>query len=143
MASVRRELVSLGVHDAPAGRLAEEAIRDIVRARIIADSYAKRWEKAAEASGIETASAATLGSVERIAATESAEAFNAGRLRAVRGYSFMRVWDAQLDRRTCPVCESTDGTIVGASEPFPIGEPGAVHPNCRCTWQIITLEESK
>lgn len=110
--------------------------------------YAKRW--LANAAGETTraaataANAATQGSLRRIAVTESAEAFNTGRaklIRVVRRRELWRVWDATLDRRTCSICEGADGTIVGADENFPDGEPGAVHPWCRCSWTLVTAEE--
>lgn len=131
-------------------RLVADATHDLVRARRAARSYASRWLGKARgdtgAGDAGAAGAATRGSVERIAATESAEAFNGGRakrLRTVEVRSLMRVWDASLDKRTCPICFSTDGTIVSAREPFPVGEPGAIHPFCRCSFTLITATEAE
>lgn len=107
----------------------------------------------------------TRTSVSMIAASESSEAFNSGRARAatnipapsseqprrrLRGpasrqplvvMELLRIWDARLDKRTCPVCSEADGTIVGIREPFPLGEPGSPHPRCRCTWQLLSSSE--
>lgn len=54
-----------------------------------------------------------------------------------------KVWDATLDRRTCSVCADSDGLIVHSSEPFPRGEPGDVHPNCRCLVTYVTTAEMR
>jgi hypothetical protein len=43
-----------------------------------------------------------------------------------------KVWDASLDKRTCPKCESAHGKSVRVGEDFPEGEPGGIHPRCRC-----------
>lgn len=136
-------------------RTLADARADMMRARRAAESYAERWLRKANAmAAAETktskakvatlASAETQGSIERIAATESAEAFNTARAKRIRSddaRTLLRVWDAQLDKRTCPICSKAEGTIVGASEPFPLGEPGAVHPFCRCSWTLLTAIE--
>lgn len=144
MRRLAAELRSMGVPPRVVNATIEEVVRDTLRASTIADNYSKRWRKAADSKGVELANATTDGSVSVIAVTESAEAYNGGRLAALRAYGVqvMRVWDAVLDRQVCPVCEESDGNIVGVNEGFPNGEPGAVHPNCRCTWQPITLAEA-
>jgi hypothetical protein len=123
-----------------------ETIRDIQRGRQYAANLSRNWlGKAHGTTGTlrqqaAAANAGTLAHLETIAVSESSEAFNSGRAKALRQVDvgeLLRVWDAQLDKRTCPVCSGSDGTIVGAAEPFPIGEPGAVHARCRCTWHII------
>lgn len=150
--SLGRELASVGAVLGDLSGVAHVAIvRDLRRAKVIAKSYADRWARKAEgktvASAARTASAATAGSVKRIAATESAESFNSGReeaardSRGTRGPSLLKVWDATLDRRTCPICRDADGDIVGYHEAFPSGTPGGVHPFCRCTWRLLTSEE--
>lgn len=136
--------------------LLEEAGRDIKRAASVARRYADRWalkaggiaNRAKAASSIRSAAlaanVATDGSLKRIGATESSEAFNTGRAKYIRiaTTALLRVWDATNDRRTCPTCSSADGTIVGVREPFPTGEPGAVHPFCRCSWTLLTAAEA-
>lgn len=121
-----------------------EAVRDVTRARQVADSYAARWLRKAEgdtvAKAAKAASADTQGSLKRISVTESSEAFSSGRAKYLRerpDLGFLRVWDASLDKRTCPICRGNDGLIVGANEPFPGGEPGAVHAFCRCVWALL------
>jgi hypothetical protein len=94
------------------------------------------------------ATTALIGSIERIAATENAQAFNAEREIAARELAaapsrngeWMKVWDALLDVKTCPICRSADGTIVSLTQAFPLGMPGDVHPYCRCDWSLILVE---
>lgn len=105
-----------------------------------------RWLRNATVGGVDAATAATQGSLRRIAVTESAEAYGSGRAKVLRAQPriirLLRVWDATLDKRTCPICRGADGTIVGARESFPDGEPGAVHPWCRCTYTLLTETET-
>jgi hypothetical protein len=126
--------------------------RDIRRARTFADNYAKRWLRKADEAASETVAKAarvanteTASSLKRIAVTESSEALNGGKDSAAdeirERTSLLKVWDAQLDKLTCPICGTADGTIVGIKESFPHGQPGAVHPWCRCTWQVLTFAE--
>ena len=79
-----------------------------------------------------------------IAATETASAFNDERTRIEKHLAdenketswwpfLVKVWDATLDKRTCPVCAKLHGTRRGWGSDFPGGkEPGKVHPNDRC-----------
>lgn len=123
--------------------------RDWDRATVLARRYADRWaQKAEEFDSAAKASAATQGSLERIAVSESSDAFSDGRSRLAEAIEaptveLLKAWDATLDRRTCPTCDAADGTIVGILESFPAGEPGSVHAFCRCTWTLLTMSESK
>jgi hypothetical protein len=123
-----------------------EVVRDIQRGRKYAANLARNWlGKATSTSGTirqqaAAANAGTLAHLQTIAVSESSEAFNSGRAKALSQVDvgeLLRVWDATLDKNTCPVCRGADGTIVGAAEPFPIGEPGSVHARCACTWHIV------
>ena len=146
--SLAVELESL---DVTASELSSSAIihlgRDARRANVFARNYANAWVRNAEGQSVaqaaHAADAQTVGSLKRIAVTESSEAFNGGRSSAAEGTrtSLLKVWDASLDKRTCPVCASADGTIVGIKESFPLGQPGGVHPWCRCTWSALSLTE--
>lgn len=148
---LREELAGMGERLGGTARVVRsEVSRDIRRAKLIAANYAARWVRKAEgetvAKAARAANAATLGSVQRIGVTESSEAFNTGRAKALRSpavpAALLRVWDATLDKRTCPICAAADGTIVGVKEPFPQGEPGTIHPHDRCTWQVLDFAES-
>ncbi len=48
--------------------------------------------------------------------------------------TLMREWVAVLDRRTCKVCKSLDGTTIPASESFEVEPP--VHGFCRCSTRL-------
>lgn len=141
---LRAEAAGLGFELASAANAVEVmAAREARRAATAAKSYARRFFRAAEQSDVQKALDATKGSLRRTAVTESSDAFNAGRKQAVKqvGRSLARVWDALLD--ACPICAAEDGKIVGVNENFSIGEPGSVHPFCRCNWTLVTLEETR
>lgn len=87
---------------------------------------------------------------ELTAATEASEAWNAAREQAIRDairrepalrLEFFKVWDSELDKRTCDICAHAHGTIVLADEDFPDGTPGHVHPRCRCTEHLLRRDE--
>ncbi len=152
VARLEAEATSAGVdiRIASGERLAALGLaRDWERGTFLGRSYANRWlRKARELEDARAASAATRGSLDRIAVSESSEAFSSGRDAAIEAepatvVEILKVWDATLDRRTCPVCSDADGTIVGLSESFPAGEPGAVHALCRCGFSIMTKSESR
>lgn len=110
-----------------------EELRDIVRAHSAARGVERRWSTAV-ATGTNP-DAAIAPALRRIAVSESAEAFNAGRsIYLGADTAFVRVWDAQID--ACPRCWTLEGTTVPAGESFPMGEPGTIHPNCRCEWYL-------
>jgi len=115
---------------------------DAARARLFATRFAQSWLTVARASSVAEATRATSGRLEVTGKTEAAGAFNEWRQDNVRLIPHaMRMWDARNDKRTCGVCRDADGTIVGANESFPLGEPGLVHPNCLCTWHLLTVDE--
>lgn len=102
--------------------------------------------KSAGLIGISTAVGALSWQLDRIAATETADAFNYERKRALRpirevagGFVLAQWWDASGDRRTCPICESADGAIIPPGASFKWGDPGRVHPNCRCMVAILPV----
>jgi hypothetical protein len=127
------------------------------RGRRAARGYSRHWlddaERAAALGLDDAAEAARLAQEWRLemgAATESAEAASLERERILREWAEQRpfaasevwkVWDATLDKRTCRTCASAHGVVVRLHEPFPAGRPGGVHPNCRCTFQILTTDE--
>jgi hypothetical protein len=112
---------------------------------MVGQSYSERWYRNVVNATPAEAKAATQGSLARIATTETSESFNTGRAKYLDkqpALGLLRVWDATLDKRGCPICAGADGTIVGANEPFPWGEPGAVHPMCRCCWTLLRSTET-
>lgn len=116
---------------------------DAARAEVAAASYAEQWLAAADKEAVRSASSATDYALARTATTEAAQAFNEERLASLRELpeaetlAFGRRWDAQLD--ACPICWGEDGTTVGVHEDFPLGEPGAVHPRCLCSWTLVAI----
>lgn len=82
--------------------------------------------------------------LRRIAATETHSAFGAAREGVARQLftvtTLYRVWDAVLDKRTCPVCAAADGLAIPRHERFPQGTPGSVHPYCRCIEWTLPVE---
>jgi hypothetical protein len=87
-----------------------------------------------------------VGSLERIAVTETASAFNDERRRMYADLSksslapeFFKVWNAVLDRRTCAFCFRKDGQVRTVAESF--GETPPVHPNCRCVVDVVRIPQ--
>lgn len=124
---------------------ADDFERDWRRGARLGKSYADRWlDKAVQLEDAAAASEATVGSLERIAVSESSEAFSSARSWAAAESStvteLLKAWDAMMD--ACPLCWDEDGTIVGVAESFPNGEPGSLHPRCLCSWSLLTMSEA-
>lgn len=128
-------------------------VADEARAAKAAGSYAEALAKRAEqlrAEGAEAKQAANVARLkeayrlERIATTEAAQAFSAERRRVAQLFdpeTTFRVWNSELDKdRTCEICWNAHGTVVPIGEAFPDGEPGGVHPHCRCYEELTTGE---
>lgn len=155
------EAASADVMIGPVGALAHVTLAtDWRRADYLGRSYANRW--ASKAEQLDDARAAlreTSGSLDRIAVSESSQAFSAGRTAAAedavvrwRGSAasddvdaesatLLKIWNAESD--ACPICEEVDGEIVGITESFSLGEPGSPHPHCRCVWDLLTMSEAR
>ncbi len=145
---------------------ARTLVQDSARAQLLAQRHARRWLDAvkkaeakneaariiarkdvgedddeaedATAPAVVIATQETVAAIERIAATENAQAFTNERTIAHTELMFgLKRWDARLDKATCPFCRHADGTLVELHERFPQGEPGDVHPNCRCSWSLV------
>jgi len=126
---------------------------DDVAAYAAASSWSAAWATAATAVVLAdedpsraplTAARARAGSLERIAVTETASAFNDERRRAYADVTksslaseYFKVWNAVLDRRTCAFCFGKDGQVRALHESF--GETPPVHPNCRCVVEIVRV----
>lgn len=135
--------------------VAPGAAEEIARASAAARGAAETWaghaaDAAAEGATASEATAAarerSLWKVRQISVTETAESYSlevdriAGEVNRVHRVLW-KIWDAVLDRRTCPVCGGAHGTAVPADQRFPQGEPGAVHPFCRCQTVLVTREQ--
>lgn len=137
--SARRELAKLGM--TPAGNSVSLTSR---KSFFSAQKTAERGTSALldRAAGLSAADSMSVmrPRLERIAASESAAGYGAGKLSSFSELvtsGILKVWDATLDRRTCRVCEYANGETVRIDESFSGGEPGAVHTSCRCSWYII------
>jgi SPP1 gp7 family putative phage head morphogenesis protein len=78
--------------------------------------------------------------LRRIAATETARAFNDERLAETRAHhepraGVFKVWSAVLDRRTCAYCFDRDGRTFELEAK--VGESPPVHVCCRCVWEFV------
>jgi len=147
--SFQRELDIIGAD--PSGRFAttrEEYDRN--RAVAIAGGVVSAWLKKVNAGESKADAIASLDSrIETIGITETAEAFNDEREQIIKtvqpkeertgGFVVFRIWDATLDKLTCPVCERAHHTVVPQFMSFPDGRPGGVHPRCRCYESLILL----
>lgn len=96
---------------------------------------------------VRAAAKANAYRLDRIAATENATAFNDARSETIRasakaaGIKLYEVWDATLDKRTCPECSSRDGTVADERGEFAGGaRPGWVHVGCRCSSHMTTTK---
>lgn len=152
-----RSRETLVLEIAAAGGLAEaggDGAEDGVRAASTAESFSRRWQNLAVNGvseeegplGARGAAEALHSHVEMVAATEAADAFNDERDRALRlvnervrdpALLLFKVWDAALDRRTCRVCMSMNGTVRPLFVSFP--EPMPAHPRCRCVTTVLAL----
>lgn len=142
------ELRSAGVEYGISSTDKQEAL---LKASTIANRYAAYWLTKAEESNEDSesaratkASSVTYSRLETIAITESAIAYNIGKqlVYPTDDSVLYRVWDSTFDQNTCQICSSADGDKVLINENFPRGEPGEVHPNCRCTYSILTEVEA-
>jgi hypothetical protein len=127
---------------------------DLLRARRAANGYVDAWLHDARelvandvADAPRVAAAQQAWRVEVGGVTEVSQAYTAEREQAFENWArvnrvddLWKVWDASLDKRTCQTCSAADGAVVGARESFPYGSPGGVHPNCRCTFQVVPVE---
>lgn len=130
---------------------------DRKRALHVARQLAKRWKKrtaehVAGGSPYRKAAKAAAKEVqpylELVSRTEVAAAFNAEResvlrrtvefTKRARGHLMLfKVWDAEMDERTCQVCDGMHGTVVRVDEDFSIPMPA--HPRCRCMTSVLLL----
>lgn len=140
VAAADAALKRIGLEQARLSSIAIEGA-DVARAESAASSYV-RWlrENYGELAELSDREAAALvrGRIDRIAATESSQAFNTGlreearRVARDRQVAVYRTWSALGD--SCPRCSDNEGDTVRVDQPYKSGEePGSVHPSCRCT----------
>jgi len=120
------------------------------RAFVIATRFADDWDEKSRKAGFDTALDSMGSRLELIGITESAESFNDERDQLItriaepqerRAASVVpfKIWDATMDKRTCPVCSRAHHTVVPYWMSFPDGRPGGTHARCRCYEGLILL----
>lgn len=142
----RDPAVSLPLH-AAGSPIATATTADITMAERAARGYGKAIRaELRDGATIREAVQEKRWVLDKIAATENAQAFNEARREEVRRATsgevalLMRTWDATLDSRVCADCEGLDGTSIPFDGAYPGGlDPGDVHPNCRCIETISTV----
>ena len=132
---------------------------DAAASHTTASSYAAAWGAAAMAA-ILSSSEKARGSansqslapsispapldfrLRRIAATETARAFNDERVATMRAHhepaaGVFKVWSAVLDRRTCGDCFDRDGRTIELHDSFGASPP--LHVCCRCVLEFLNV----
>lgn len=97
------------------------------------DKATKAAERFAETLTITEVQTATADEVER-------QTDETSRADAAAAALLVKVWDATLDSRVCPVCSRKDGewTLIGLR--FSGGQlPAHVHRRCRCSSELLPL----
>lgn len=97
------------------------------------DQATKAADRFAETLTITEVQTASADEVER-------QTDESARADALAATLFVKVWDATLDSRVCPVCSRKDGewTLIGMR--FSGGElPAHVHRRCRCSSELLPL----
>ncbi len=145
-ARARAELQTLGLRIEAATENLRNVVQDVRQAARIAKAYAKDWVAEARLTSPTEATRKFSYRLRRIATTDSAKAYNEARTETFKRVPrkrvrLLRVWDSELDKQTCDVCAHADGTIVGVNQRFPLGEPGGLHPNCRCGFSLLRSDE--
>lgn len=119
----------------------EATAHDEARAVSATRAYKARiLEEAKEAETLREARREAKPAIDRIIASETASALNEGiadegrRIQEETGIELEKVWRAEGD--ACEECAGLDGNAVDVNDDFPDGEPGSIHPNCRCTTEI-------
>ncbi len=155
--SMARELEQLGVDEAraAAARMAALGVADLSAGEVreakriagnLGDLFARKTleaqaDGAAPAQAFAKAAEAVRSRVDTIAASESSARFSEARAELAAktgGRDFLLEWSAQLDRRTCPLCDSLHGQTYPAGGDLNGYTPGAVHARCRCTSFPVT-----
>jgi hypothetical protein len=122
---------------------------DIEEAGKWADHIAKLVRKRASESEIRSAISRSKGKLSAAARAVVDDAWSDERNRVLRATAARQketnivpfvgtIWDARLDKKTCPRCWGLDGTIRPMGIDFPNGAvPGKIHALCRCNGALI------
>lgn len=146
---VARHARKQGYRGGPLAFLARPIASDIEEAGKWADHIAKLVRKRASDSEIRSALSRSKGKLSAAARAVVDDAWSDERNRVLRATAVRQkeanivpfvgtVWDARMDKKTCPRCWSLDGTIRPIGIAFPNGAiPGKIHYSCRCNGGLI------
>lgn len=146
---VLRHARSQGYRSGPLSFLVRPIASDIEEAGKWADHIAKLVKKRASESDIRSAVTRSKGKLSASARSVVDEAWSDERnrmsiatARAQKEANIVpfvgTLWDARMDKRTCPRCWDLDGTIRPIGIRFPNGAiPGKTHFSCRCNGALI------
>lgn len=101
------------------------------------DQATKAADRFAETLTITEVQTASADEVER-------QTDETSRANAAAAALLVKVWDATLDSRVCPVCSRKDGewTLIGMR--FSGGQlPAHVHRRCRCSSELLPIHVLK
>lgn len=122
---------------------------DVEEAGKWADHIAKLVGKRSSESDVRSAIARSKGKLSSAARAVVDDAWSDERNRALRSTAVRQkeanivpfvgtIWDARMDKATCPRCWDLDGTIRPIGIAFPGGAvPGKIHFSCRCFGGVI------
>jgi hypothetical protein len=146
---VSRYARTQGYRSGPLARLRSAMTSDVEEAGKWADDIARLVRKRASKSDVRNAILRSKAKLNASARAVVADAWADERNRLLSATAAQqkqadivpfvgKLWDARWDRRTCPRCESLDGTIRPIGLDFPRGEvPGKSHIGCRCSGVLI------
>lgn len=102
----------------------------------LAAEAAERGETIGPVTLFRKAAAEVSAAIDRVAATETAAAWNAEQRRLAEaaeeaGLVLVYTWEAENDRRTCQACAGMNGQQATEADGFVYGWP-PLHMNCRC-----------
>ena len=146
---VQRYARSKGYRTGPLAPLFRDPSSDVEEAGKWADHIAKLVRKRATESEIRSAISRSKGKLSSAARSVVDDAWSDERNRVLRTTSTRQkeanivpfvgtIWDARMDKKTCPKCWDLDGTIRPIGIAFPGGAiPGKIHAQCRCLGGLI------
>lgn len=146
---VRRYAASRGYQSGPLAFLARPISSDIEEAGKWADDIAKLVRKRASDADVRSAISRSKNKLSASARAVVDDAWSDERNRALRATRAHQkeadlvpiagtLWDARMDKATCPRCRDLDGTIRPIGIAFPSGAiPGKPHPSCRCLGALV------
>lgn len=146
---VQRYARSKGYRSGPLSFLSRPIASDIEEAGKWSDHIAKLVRKRASEADIRSAVSRSKGKLSSAARSVVDDAWSDERNRVLRATAVRQkeanivpfvgtLWDARMDKATCPRCWDLNGTIRPIGIAFPGGAiPGKIHAQCRCLGGLI------